>query len=140
MFEYKSPTRVDRCQVRTLPLGYLPSWRVLNTPFRSGWLGDTFINSDGAEAALCDDRSGFLRGCQLCLIPSHIERLIIHRGDVAHVEGFQKLFDYLDRDPTADGLRQLVVNYFNDTPYLQPHLYAPLSTSSFHPILMWHIT
>ena len=96
-----------------------------------GWLADTFVNSDDAEAALCADRSGFLRNDQLELIPLDIRRLIIHPGVVAHVEGFRELFDCLNMDPTAGYLRQHVVNYFNDQPFLRHHLREPLSESSF---------
>jgi len=92
----------------------------------SGWLADTFINSDGAEDALCRDRSAFLQSVQMKLIPRHIERHIVHIGDNAQIEGFRILFEHLDANPAADDLRQLVVNYFNDHPPLQPHLREPL--------------
>jgi len=60
------------------------------------------------------------------LIPRHIERHIVHTGDIAQIEGFRNLFNYLNTEPVADDLRQLVVNYFNEDPHLQPHLHPPL--------------
>ena len=98
----------------------------------ASWLADTFVDVDGAEYALCLDRSAFLRNVPMELIPRHIERLIIHTGDKAQIQGFQKLFEYLNADPAADDLRQLVVNYFNEYPRLQPHLHPPLSRLLFH--------
>ena len=96
-----------------------------------GWLADTFVNSDDAEAALCADRSGFLRNVRLALIPLDIRRYIIYPGDVAHVEGFRELFNYLNTNPTANHLRQHVVNYFNDQTFLRDYLHETLSVSSF---------
>ena len=130
--EYTSPCRIDQCLVRTRVRAQgLPSTdtRLL------GWLADTFINSDDAEDALCGDRSAFLQSVQMKLIPRHIERCIVHIGDNAQIEGFRKLFEYLNAKPEADDLRQLVVNYFNDHPPLQPHLHEPLSRLSFRLIL-----
>ena len=68
------------------------------------------------------------------LIPRHIQRHINHSGDNAHIEGFRQLFDYLDMEPAASDLRQLVVNYFNNNSFLREHLHETLSTSSFHHI------
>ena len=96
-----------------------------------GWLADTFVNSDDAEASLCHDRSGFLRNDRLELIPLDIRRYIIHPGDGAHVEGFRELFNYLNTNSTANSLRQHVVNYFNDQQFLRGHLREPLSGSLF---------
>ena len=96
-----------------------------------GWLADTFVNSDGAEAALCADRSGFLRNDHLELIPIDIQKYIIHPDVTAHIAGFQRLFNRLNTDLTADYLRQHVVDYFNDQPFLRDHLREPLSGSSF---------
>jgi hypothetical protein len=96
-----------------------------------GWLADAFVNSDGAEDALCADRSGFLRNDLLEFIPIHIRKHIIHPDVTAHIAGFQKLFNYLNTDPTASYLRQHVVDYFNDQPFLRDHLREPLSRSSF---------
>ena len=95
-----------------------------------GWLADTFVDSDGAEAALCADRSGFLQNDRLELIPIDIRKYIIHPDVIAHIAGFQKLFNCLNTDLTADYLRQHVVDYFNDQPFLRNHLREPLSGSS----------
>jgi len=98
-----------------------------------GWLADTFTNINDAENALCRDRSGFLRsGGPLELIPPRIWSQLVNFGPTAHIEGFQNLFDYLNTEPAADYLRQLVVNYFNDVHYLQPLLHPPLSRLYFH--------
>ena len=96
-----------------------------------GWLADTFVDSDDAEAALCADHSGFLRNDLLELIPIDIRKHIIHSDVTAHIAGFQKLFNYLNTDPTASHLRQHVVDYFNDQPFLRNHLREPLSGSPF---------
>jgi len=69
------------------------------------------------------------------LIPRHIWSHLIHFEPTAHIKGFRNLFDYLNMEPRADDLRQLVVDYFNDHPPLQPHLREPLSRLSFHLIL-----
>ena len=97
----------------------------------SGWLADTFINIDDAENILCADRSGFLRTGQMELIPPHIHKCIIHGAATAHIEGFRQLFDHLNMEPTADDLRQLVVDYFNSQRYLQPYLHEHLSNLLF---------
>ena len=105
------------------------------TSLVSGWLGDTFVKSDDAEDSLRADHSGFRRNGHLMeLVPRDIQRHIIDDGDNARIEGFRKLFDYLNTDPAANDLRQLIVNYFNDHPYLREHLHEPLSRSSFHPV------
>ena len=106
------------------------------TPFCSGWLADTFVNSDDAEVDLCADRSEFLRSGRKELVPHHIWRYIVHSSADGHIEGFRRLFDHLNMEPTADGLRQLVVDHFNCIPYLQKHL-SMLLIDSLHNI---HIT
>ena len=63
------------------------------------------------------------------LIPSHIWSHLIHSEPTAHINGFRNLFDYLNTEPIADDLRQLVVNYFNDHAPLQPHLREQLSST-----------
>jgi len=60
---------------------------------------------------------------------------LIHSEPTAHIKGFRNLFDYLNTEPMADDLRQLVVNYFNEYPHLQSHLHLPLSRLLFHLIL-----
>jgi hypothetical protein len=102
-----------------------------NPHYLSGWLADTFVNSDDAETALCADRSGFLRSDHLELIPLDIRRLIIHPDVIAQIAGFRELFNYLNTNPTANYLRQHVVNYFNDQHFLRDHLREPLSGSTF---------
>ena len=69
------------------------------------------------------------------LIPRHIERHIVHTGDIAQIEGFRNLFNYLNTESIAGDLRQLVLNYFNAYPHLQPHLHPPLSR-----LLLFHLT
>ena len=73
-----------------------------------------------------------MRTGRIELIPRHIRRHIVHGGDNAHIEGFRQLFDHLNAELAADDLRQLVVNFFNDHPALQPHLREALSGWSFH--------
>jgi hypothetical protein len=102
--------------------------------FCSGWLQDTFIEADGAETALADDRQAFIAGDRARqLTPRDIWRLIEPRKEVAQVTGFAELFRYLDQDRGADELRQLVVDHFNTTPYLRDHLHPHLSKYHFIP-------
>ena len=58
----------------------------------------------------------------MTLIPSHIRRRIIHRGDVAQLEGFQDLFILLNLDPDAEQLRRLTIDYFKSDPFLRDQL------------------
>jgi hypothetical protein len=126
---------------------YMPAFtRKLFSPLTStsvcsGWLVDTFVNIDDAEDSLCADHSDFRRnGRMMELVPRDIQRHIIYDGDNAHIEGFRMLFNYLNTEPAASDLRQLVVNYFNDHPYLQGHLHEFLSMSSFISIQGGYIT
>ena len=96
---------------------------------------NTFVDSNDAEDDLCQDRSAFLRSGRMELIPRHIWSHLIHSESTAHIKGFRNLFDYLNTVPIADDLRQLVVNYFNECPHLQPHLHPPLSRLLLHLIL-----
>lgn len=89
---------------------------------RPGWTSDTFIDSDSAEAALCADRSAFVRQDLKAFISRDIWLPIIHPGDSAQIQGFRDLFILLNTDPAVDNLRQLVVKYFNDSPPLRGHL------------------
>lgn len=86
------------------------------------WTERTFVDSDGAEAALCHDRPRFIM-CReiLKLIPGTIKKRITHPGDNAQIEGFQELFNYLN-NPGSKELRRLVVSYFNDALYLRANL------------------
>jgi len=104
-----------------------------DVPYRSlGWLADTFTDSNDAENALCRDRSDFLRSGRMELIPRPIWSQLVNFGPTAHIEGFRNLFDYLNTEPGADDLRQLVVNYFNNVHYLQPLLHPALSRLYSH--------
>ena len=107
------------------------------TSFYSGWLAETFVNGDDAESSLCADLSSFLQNDQLELIPLHIRNRIIHAGVLAQIKGFRELFEYLNTEPLTNDLRQLVMNHFNERPYLQEHLREPLSTSSSCPVPWW---
>ena len=89
----------------------------------SGWTSNTFINSDDAEIALCDDRHQFVTQHGLVThLPTDIWRQIFHSDPSARITGFEQLFTLLNTDPGADGLRQLVVDYFNNSLYLRMHL------------------
>ena len=68
------------------------------------------------------------------LIPPNIWGHLIHSQPTAHITGVRNLFDYLNSPLAAGTLRQLVVDYFDDRPPLQPLLRKPLSRS-FHHIL-----
>lgn len=87
------------------------------------WTEETFIGSDEAEAALCRDRSAFLRRHDImALIPNDIKKRVIHPDATAHIQGFQELFVYLNNNGCLRRLRQLVEAYFHDYPSLRPHL------------------
>jgi len=82
-----------------------------------------FINSDEAEAALCEDRSAFVKRSDImALIPSHIKKHMIHSDANAQIRGFQDLFVYLNHDSSPIQLRQLVEAYFIDCPPLCGYL------------------
>jgi len=88
-----------------------------------GWTADVFNDSDDAEADLCEDRASFLQQNPILeLIPNHIRRRIMHRGENAQIEGFRELFILLNTDPDADELRRLIVVYFKNCPTLRGHL------------------
>ena len=107
-----------------LPLQELPLLPIIifTLSFCSVWTVDAFVDSDDAEAALCANRTAFVQRDVKTLIPSHIWKQIAHPGDITQNVGFQKLFLILNTNPAADGLRQLVVDYFNDSPPLRAHL------------------
>jgi hypothetical protein len=93
------------------------------SPYRSTWTDETFIKSDDAEAALCEDRSVFiLRNDIMALIPRQIKKHMIHSDSKAHIHGFQELFVYLNKDRSPTRLRQLIYAYFNDSPPLRGNL------------------
>jgi len=89
----------------------------------SCWTEETFTNSDEAEAALCEDRSAFVRCNDIMpLIPGHIKKCMIHSDAIAQIRGFQDLFIYLNKDSSPIQLRQLVKVYFIDRPPLRGYL------------------
>ena len=93
------------------------------SPRRSTWTEETFIDSDDAEAALCEDRCAFvLRNDIMGLIPSHIKKRLIHSDVNAHIRGFQELFVHLNKNRPPHRLRQLIEAYFNDSPPLRGNL------------------
>jgi hypothetical protein len=59
-------------------------------------------------------------------VPPEIMKHIVHPEATAQIKGFQELFVLLNTDPHVDHLRRLVVNYFNDSPWLRTHLREPL--------------
>jgi hypothetical protein len=91
--------------------------------YRPSWTETTFVESDAAEEALCDDRSSFVvRHDIMEVIPGRIRRRITHSGDIAQIEGFRDLFVYLNDRSSPQKLRQLVIAYFRGSPYLRGHL------------------
>ena len=93
------------------------------SPYRPNWTDETFVKSDEAEAALCEDRSAFvLRNDVMALIPSYIKKRMIHSDVNAHIQAFQELFVYLNNDRCPKHLRQLLEIYFNDCSSLCGHL------------------
>ena len=79
------------------------------SPHRTNWADDTFINSDEAEAALCNDRSSIVvRDDIMTLVPGHIKRRMNHSDPSAHISGFQELFIYLNKDRSSTRLRQMI--------------------------------
>ena len=98
-------------------------------PDQPAWTEETFIDSDGAEAALFEDRSAFvLRKDIMSSIPSYIRRRIAHADPNAHVSGFQKLFIYLNSDGCPIHLRELIEDYFSECPPLCKHLSQSCTT------------
>jgi hypothetical protein len=93
------------------------------SPYRANWIEETFMASDEAEAALCEDRSAFvLRNDIMALVPNRIKKYMIHSDSKAHIHGFQELFVYLNKDQSPIRLRQLIEAYFNHCPPLHGHL------------------
>ena len=93
------------------------------SPHRTNWADDTFINSDEAEAALCNDRSSFVvRGDIMTLVPGHIKMRVIHPDPSAHIPGFRELFVYLNNNQGSMHLRQMIEDYFDNSPPLRGNL------------------
>ena len=77
------------------------------SPCRTNWADDTFISSDEAVAALCNDRSSFVvRNDIMTLVPGHIRLRMTHHDASAHIPGFQELFIYLNNNQSSTRLRQ----------------------------------
>ena len=92
-----------------------------------GWLRTTFKHSEEAEEALLADRPRFLQQHGiLCLLPQDIRKCIAYNGDNGQINGFEKLFVYLECSSAAGELRERIVAYF----YSSPHLRGHLSTST----------
>ena len=93
------------------------------SPHRTNWADDTFISSDEAEDALCNDRSSFVvRRDIMALVPSHIKRRMIHPDPSAHIPGFRELFIYLNNNQSSMRLRQMIEDYFDNSLPLRGNL------------------
>ena len=123
---------IYQCQVSACSLKFASRSADLH---RSGWLNDTFIDPCNAETALVDDRPRFLsrEGAER-LTPRHIWQLIRPDREVAQVYGFARLFEYLDDCRPANELRQLVMDHFIHTPYLEGHLHPHIRRLSLRSI------
>ena len=98
------------------------------SPRRTNWADDTFISSNEAQAALCNDRSSFVvRNDIMTLVPDHIKMRMTHHDPSAHIPGFQELFIYLNNCRSSMRLRQMIEDYFDKSPPLRENL----SQSSF---------
>ena len=107
---------------------FSPSPSRFPSPRRTNWADDTFINSDEAEAALCNDRSSFaVHSDIMTLVPGHIKMLVIQPDPSAHIPGFRELFIYLNSNQSSMHLRQMIEEYFDNSPPLRGNL----SQSSF---------
>ena len=92
-------------------------------PHRTNWADDTFVSSYDAEDALCNDRSSFVvRSDIMALVPGHIKRRMNHSDPSAHISGFQELFIYLNKNRSSTRLRQMIEDYFDNSPPLREHL------------------
>ena len=93
------------------------------TSRRTNWADDTFISSDEAVAALCNDRSSFVvRNDIMTLVPGHIRLRMTHHDASAHIPGFQELFIYLNNNQSSTRLRQRIEDYFDNSPPLRENL------------------
>ena len=98
------------------------------SPRRTNWADDTFISSDEAVAALCNDRSSFVvRNDIMTLVPGHIKMQMNHPEPSTHILGFRELFIYLNNNQGSMHLRQMIEQYFDKSPPLRGNL----SQSSF---------
>ena len=93
------------------------------SPRRTSWADDTFSSSNEAQAALCNDRSSFVvRRDIMTLVPDHIEMRMTHHDPSAHIPGFQELFIYLNNNQSSMHLRQMIEDYFDNSPPLRGNL------------------
>ena len=93
------------------------------SPHRRNWADDTFISSDDAEDALCNDRFSFVvRGDIMTFVPGHIRLRMTHHDPSAHIPGFQELFIYLNNNQGSMHLRQMIEDYFDNSPPLRGNL------------------
>ena len=88
----------------------------------SGWTSNTFIDSEAAQMELRYDREFLGQHGLVAYLPPDIRVHIFHSSAFTRGTGFKELFTLLNTDPEADGLRQLVVNYFNNSLSLRKHL------------------
>jgi hypothetical protein len=99
---------------------------------RTSWADDTFISSNEAQAALCNDRSSVVvRGDIMTLVPDHIKMRMTHHDPSAHIPGFQELFIYLNNNRSSMRLRQMIEDYFDKSPPLRENL----SQSPLFPVM-----
>ena len=92
-------------------------------PRRTNWADDMFISSDEAETALCNDRSSFVvRGDIMTLVPGQIKKLMNNYESTAHISGFRELFIHLNNNQSSMPLRQMIEDYFNESPSLRGNL------------------
>ena len=92
------------------------------SPHRINWTDDTFISSDEAVAALCNDRSSFVvRNDIMTFVPGHIRLRMTHHDPSAHIPGFQELFIFLN-NRSSMRLRQMIEDYFENSPPLRENL------------------
>ena len=97
-------------------------------PHQTNWADDTFISSNEAVAALCNDRSSFVvRDDIMTLIPDYIAACVIHPDPRAQISGFRELFIFLNKNQGSMHLRQMIEDYFDNSLPLRGNL----SQSSF---------
>jgi len=93
---------------------------LLNPP---GWTAGVFVSIHDAEVDLCGDIDNFVqRQDIMLLIPRDIRMLILHPGDIARIKGISELFTFLNINSDTQHIRLLMVDYFENTPYLRGHL------------------
>ena len=66
---------------------------------RTSWVERTFVASEDAEIALCADRPTFIMRHEILKrIPGNIKKRITHPGDIAQIEGFQRVLHSSERE------------------------------------------